>query len=59
MVLAFLLYDAVFAALCYYIASARGLGPRPDRWALWGFLFGIFALIAVCATPARNQNRER
>ena len=40
---------ALFATLVGYIGDQKGRSF--PLWALAGFLFGVFALVAVCAVP--------
>jgi hypothetical protein len=37
----------IFGFACGGVASRKGRSPR--RWSILGFVFGPFALVAVCA----------
>ena len=52
-----LLWAIVFCILCAYIASQRNRDS--GRWAAAGFLFGIFALIALVAVPVLTDEEAK
>jgi hypothetical protein len=49
------LQGLLFGALCAYIASVRRL---TNLWFWVGLLFGVFALVAVLATPAQEKRQR-
>jgi hypothetical protein len=44
---------AIFAGFTSYIASQKNRSAL--AWLFWGILFGIFAMVAVIAIPAREK----
>jgi hypothetical protein len=52
-----ILIGAACAWLCAYIAEQKGL--RVGFWAVLGFLFGVFALLAMIAVPADDAGKYR
>jgi hypothetical protein len=54
MMLASLIVGVIAASICTAIAASKGRSVV--GWALLGFLFGLFALIAIACLPAlENQ----
>jgi len=45
-----IVWGLVWGFLCGYIGTEKGRNGL--GWFAWGFLFGIFALIAVIAVPS-------
>ena len=44
---------ALFAGFTSYIASQKNRSAL--AWLFWGLFFGIFAMVAVIAVPARDK----
>ena len=49
-----LVYSVIFGFTCCTIEKNKGYRDGV-AWLIWGFLFGVFALIAVCAKPAKVE----
>ena len=49
-----LVYSVIFGFTCCTIEKNKGYRDG-EAWLIWGFLFGVFALIAVCAKPAKVE----
>lgn len=55
-VAAIAVHGIAFGGLCLYIASIRNLTPA---WFWVGTLFGLFGLLAILATPAKDQREKK
>ncbi|MFH1374096.1 MAG: hypothetical protein ABII79_09900 [bacterium] len=49
-----LIYCGICAALCSVVADAKNY--HPSRWAILGFLTGIFGLIAIVGMPQQSSS---
>lgn len=50
--MAALIWSIIFAIGCGYIANEKGRSA--GGWAIWGFFFGLIALLIIVCLPDRN-----